>query len=209
MMESAEIVKYCNLMEEVKQRVAVIDGLGLVVAAGDGPAIEQSYLQLRKILEIVAFGSLIYNRNVFAQTYRDFERCWNAKRLLKQLAKVNPGFYPRAVVQDAHGVGGAAPGWKPQTKDYLTQADFVALYNVAGGILHFPNPYNPKGQTDFRAAGSSVPLWRGKIVNLLSMHEIRLVNDPKLYTVQMKCQDGKVHATTWEPVNDQRTSTGP
>lgn len=208
-MESTEIVKYCNLMEEVKLRVAVIDGLALAVSTSDGPSIEQSYLQLRKILEIIAFGSLIYNRVVFAQTYEDFERFWNAKRLLQQLAKVNPGFYPRAVVQDSHGVGGAAPGWKPQTKDHLTQEDFVALYDLASGILHFPNPYNTEGHPDLRGAGRSVPLWRGKIVNLLNMHEIRLVNDPNLYTVQMMCEDGKVHATTWVPVGDERASSAP
>jgi hypothetical protein len=48
--------------------------------------IESVYLQFRKILELIALGSLVANKNEFSKVYNDFAKCWNAQYLLKDLS---------------------------------------------------------------------------------------------------------------------------
>ena len=58
-MSEPDIQKYCDLMEEIKRRTSVID----FFLSGSGHALfqpitlESMGLQLRKILELIAFGS--------------------------------------------------------------------------------------------------------------------------------------------------------
>jgi len=73
-----DIVKYCDLMEEIKRRTAVID----FFLVGDGhalyqpPTIESVGLQSRKVLELIAFGSLVANKESYSAAYARFaEHC--------------------------------------------------------------------------------------------------------------------------------------
>lgn len=86
-MQTDDIVKYCNLMEEVKRRMNVINafGSGASHALYKATTVESVYLQLRKILELIAFGSLVANKQLFSQVYADFSKLWNAKKLLADI----------------------------------------------------------------------------------------------------------------------------
>src|SRR5437868_15459887 len=88
--------QYCTLMEEVKLRTKVINAFleGNAGAVYKATNIESIYLQLRKIVELIAFGSLVANREALSQLYTEFSKLWNARRLLEDIERVNPGFYP-------------------------------------------------------------------------------------------------------------------
>src|ERR1700731_738919 len=58
---------------------------------------ELVFLQLRKILELLAFASLTANREKYAAAHKKFATFWRAKDMLQDLEKVNPDFYPRPV----------------------------------------------------------------------------------------------------------------
>src|SRR5437773_1723392 len=98
-MDSSGMHKYSALMKEIKLRFNAIDHL----LSGRGDALylqtttESIYLQLRKVLELIAFGSLLANKDLYTEIYADFAKAWNAKRLLGNLEKVNSNFYPRAI----------------------------------------------------------------------------------------------------------------
>src|SRR5438128_2151713 len=125
-MEQDDVKKYVDLMEEVKRRIVVVNALIL-----DKPAlpyrattIESIYLQFRKVLELVALGSLVANRDAFSKAYTAFSKAWNARLLFRDLERINPGFYPRALR--------ATPGQTPEVKvhfvdrtDALTQDEFL------------------------------------------------------------------------------------
>ena len=185
--------RYAALMKEIKLRIDVVDHLAL----GGGNAlyvpttVESIYLQFRKILELVVFGSLIANKHLYSQVHDSFAKHWNAKLLVKDLRRVNPNYYPRAI----HEVEPQDPGTGNHfidRADSLTEDEFVDLYERCGRILHADNPFGSKA--DWEQYRKEIMQWRLKILNLLNSHTIRLVDDSRFYLVHMKEEgDEEIH----------------
>jgi hypothetical protein len=199
-MSEPDIAKYCDLMEELKRRTAVIDFF--LVGGGHAlyqpPTIESVALQLRKVLELIAFGSLVANKESYSAAYARFAEHWNARLMLRDIDRINPDFYPRAVIE--------APSTHPKTMhnlqdrgpDYLTKEEFEKAYEKCGAILHAENPYGSR--VDYAYYAERLPVWRTQIVNLLNNHQIRLVGEKGFYLIHMKeDQDDKVHYYKFEP----------
>ncbi len=170
---------YCNCMEEVKLRVAIVLAVvegGLTVGREDFD-IELACIQLRKTLELVAFASLTANKERYAEVHADFESHWNAKRLLANLEKIHPHFYPKPVQfdrQDEKGIkhfGDVADG-------YLAREEFVTLYQNCSEVLHARNPFrsDPK-VVNF---GRSIREWASRIQMLLAVHVMQLAGTENL-----------------------------
>jgi hypothetical protein len=62
---------------------------------------ETIFLQMRKVCELIAFGSLIANRELYSQHYETFAEDWRLGRVVDKLRKVNPA--PLAVLSLVHG----------------------------------------------------------------------------------------------------------
>ncbi len=193
-MNDPEITQYSNLMEEIKVRMSVFD----FFTTGQGHAlfkpttIESVCLQLRKVLELIAMASLVANKEAYSAAHKGFAKHWNAKRLLKDLERLNPDFYPRPVR--------VAPSIKPGTQvhfidrenDYLNKDEFVELYLKCSKMLHAENPFAKR--IDYKDYERDLPVWRQKIINLLDLHWISLLDKTELYLIQMKGEvDGKVN----------------
>ena len=187
-------------MEEVKLRTDVLSRFiaGTATAVYRAANIETEYLQLRKILELVAFGSLVANRDSFSKLYAEFAKLWNARRLLDDIEEVHPGFYPEPIVEKLDPEAGVKAEWQKKEDGFLTRQDFITLYKKCGAILHAENPYGDK--IDYAAYEQEAPTWLKKIVGLLNCHLIRLVDDKNIYLVHMhEEQDGRVHYYTFAP----------
>lgn len=199
-----DLVKYCALMEDVKRRIAVID----FFVSGQGHAlylpttVESACLQLRKVLELIAFGSLVANAEAYTAVHSKVSKAWQAADLLTELEKVNPEFYPVPIVEAASNIPGVMHELKKRDPDYLAKADFPEVYGRCGVMAHAANPYG-KG-IDYGYYQNTIPLWRTQIVNLLNNHQIHLVNRPALFIIHMKeNRDDKVHWYKFEPVPKQ------
>ena len=158
---------------------------------------EVACLNLRMVLELLAFSSLTANKEKYASAHSDFIKHWNAKRLLRNLGRLHPDFYPTPIAfdnQDAEGIKHFAPVTEP----HLTQDEFVFLYGVTSQVLHSQNPYNQgTGVVDFQI---SIAEWVKRIQTLLSTHYMRLVDSDSLWVVFMTGpDDGKVHVTRADP----------
>ena len=96
-MKQADIAKYCTLMEEIKKRTQVIDIFlsGSSHALYKATTIESVCLQLRKILELIALGSLVANKEMFSNVSTQFAKCWNAELIFKDIERFNSEFYPK------------------------------------------------------------------------------------------------------------------
>jgi hypothetical protein len=196
-----DIQKYCHLMEEVKRRMNVIDSF----ISGDGHAfyqpttIESVSLQLRKILELLAMGSLVANKESYSKMYADFAKSWNAEFLMKDLERVNLNFYPRPVIEIPSNTPGVKRDLKDRPIDYMTKTEFVKIYKKCGAIMHSGNPYGSK--VDYKYYENNLPSWIEQIVNLLVCHQIQLVNSRIFYLIHMyEERDGKVHFYKFEPI---------
>lgn len=196
----ANLVMYCNCMEEVKLRLAVVLSVverRLAVGREDFDA-ELVCVHLRKTLELIAFASLTANKDRYAQTHENFVSHWNAKKLLANLEKVHPEFYPKPVTfshQDNKGVKHLSD----VQNGFLTRDEFVTLYDKCSEILHSWNPF----RTDPRVVsfGYSIGDWITRIQRLLVFHSMRLVDSEDVWLIYMQHpEDGKVHALPAKPV---------
>jgi len=187
-------------MEEIKKRDLVIRGIisRKYTTAFNITNLESICLQVRKILELIALGSMVVNKEEFSKYHKDFHAHWHGGRILKNLHKINPNFYPKPVME--------VPSSNPKIKSeliniesgFLTESDFVKVYEKCGKILHAENPFGVK--TDYSWYEKQIIDWMNKIVKLLSIHNITLLNDPNMYLIHMRDEkDNKVHGYTFEP----------
>jgi len=201
-MDTSSISKYASLMKEIKLRINVVDHLSF----GSGNAlfvpttVECIYLQLRKVLELVAFGSLIANKNLYSQVHGDFAKHWNARLLVRDLHRVNPNYYPRAIHEVVHEDPAKGTNFVDR-QDSLSELEFVQLYERCGRFLHADNPFGSKA--DWEQYRKEIVQWRQKLLNLLSSHTIRLVDEARFYLVHMKeTGDEEVHWYEFQRVED-------
>ena len=126
---STDIDKYCNMMSEVKLRTDSIRHF----MGNDHPTLTEAIvletvsLQLRKMLELIALGSLVANKKEYEKRYSNFSKAWNAELLLKDLARINPDFFPIAVVENQTDDPAAKRHITLRTGDVLTKKKFVAI----------------------------------------------------------------------------------
>lgn len=92
--------KYINVLIEIKRRTAVIDAIHSkeINSLFEATTIETAYLQLRKMLELIAFSSLIANINVYSKQYNKFATHYNAHLMFKDMKRVNADFYPKPII---------------------------------------------------------------------------------------------------------------
>jgi hypothetical protein len=189
---------YISCMEETRDRLNFVKNL----AAGNriaGPQIieqELVFLQLRKILELIAFASLTANREKYAAAHSKFATFWRAKEMLKDLEKINPDFYPRPVQtpQLQNGIKHMAA-----VDVFLTKDDFISLYDVANEFLHVGNPFTMKDPVI--RMRYNVRQWLERIQALLALHIMHLV-EGNVWVVQVP-EEGPVHVYLAEPREEQ------
>ncbi|MBT6345407.1 MAG: hypothetical protein HOJ49_01585, partial [Nitrospina sp.] len=161
-------------MEEIKNRVSFVRSF----LSSETPPENELFgyeiicVHLRKILELIAFSTLVANKKEYAWVHEDFSKKWNAKKLLKTLEKINPSFYPKPVKfinVDPNGVKVL-----DNIKDgFLHKEDWLKLYDLSSTVLHVWNPYD--GKERYINFGKSVTEWVQRIQNLLGLHYVQLL----------------------------------
>jgi hypothetical protein len=119
-----DIGKYCYQMEEIKLRINVVSSFlyGQSSAVYAPATVECVCLQIRKILELIAFASLIANKEACTKVFAKVSKAWNAGELLKELERVNPDFYPVPVIEVASNEPGVKTDLRKRNEaEYLTK----------------------------------------------------------------------------------------
>lgn len=137
--------------------------------------IESEALQLRKLLELIAFASLVSYQDAYRAVRNDIAKDWHAARMLKRIEGINPDFYPTPVR------GHDGKRWLKLNGGYLTRHQFSQLYDKCGAMLHIKNPFS-KGKSSF-AFHNQVPKCLQRIEQLLSEHYVRLAKTNELVHV--------------------------
>ncbi|MHC3993916.1 hypothetical protein ACXWTF_03755 [Thiomicrolovo sp. ZZH C-3] len=195
-MKDKERQKYANVMNEINRRTNVVQSF----LAGERNAmynvvnIELICLQIRKILELIALGSLVANQKIFLKKVNNLQKMWNAKYILSDIEKLNPDFYPRPIDEQPSKLDGVVNDLMDVTEGYLTKDDFILIYDKCGKILHAENPLG--NGTDYQYYEKHIPIWMQKIKRLLGTHKVTLLNDKNMYLVHMQ-EHGKEGATVY------------
>ena len=184
-------------MENIKGRIACLRRLatGSLSLGDDRLQWKLAALQLRMVLESIAFASLSAHRDAYSRVHAKFAQHWKAARLLKELAAIHPEFYPNPVRFDRVTEGGIKHF--ENVDGYLTQKEFVELYDICSQIIHMHNPFSDLKPIDVRL---SLDGWVSRIQALLDTHYIRMHEDERLWLVQMSGKaDGGVLVVVARP----------
>lgn len=191
-MEKDGLNLYLREMWFVKNRMDVIRSIGTHKKTTLFPItdIEFMALQIRKIIEHIAMGNLIANKELYEEYSSKFSSNWNAKYIFRDLERLNPKFYPEPVKTDRSE---EIMEWISIKEDYLSKEDAIKIYDKCSALMHSANPY---GSTiDLSYYGKMMPIWYQKIMNLLSQHLIHMVDGEHLYCIVM---NGEENPTGYE-----------
>ena len=194
------LIKYINNMNEIKRRVNVLQYITSTekFLGEDDRDYEVACINLRKILELISFSSLVANVAEYSKIHQKYATHWRAKTILTEIEKINPDFYPKPVTLkdvDSKGIKHLV-----DIEDgFLTRDEFIALYDKCSEVLHSWNPFDPRPRV--LHFGYSVSQWVQRIQRLLGMHYISFVSDKGVWVINMSDpRDGKVHGFQTEEV---------
>ena len=198
---STDAELYCNCMEQLLPRFELAKSVFAkqITSRHDFLDAEIVFLQFRKMLEQIAFASVVANKDVYSKVRASFATDWHATRMLKQLGEVNLAFYPQPLKEASRKVEGGKRRihLEPLLDGFLTKDDFVRLYDYCGDILHSQNPYKSACPTIH--VGRSAKEWLSRIENLVALHRVRLVAGA-CWIGAVPDKDGKVHTYTTVPL---------
>jgi hypothetical protein len=138
--------------------------------------VELVFVQLRKVLELIAFASLTANKDKYSAAHANFAAHWKAKSMLQELERINPDFYPMPVGRPQLQPDGVKHC--PAVLDgFLTKDDFALLYDKSAEILHVQNPFKAQGPK--LNIKYSVKERVARIQTLLALHIVHLVDEKK------------------------------
>jgi hypothetical protein len=195
---------YCELMEEIKRRISVISD----VTSGKTPlpkivAYETCYLQLRMICELIALACLAAHGDLLKTTGRRLNKEYNVDRIIKQLERLHPSFYPIPTRQIRNPITGQVDSTQRIDTDFLTKDDLLTLYGKCGNILHKGNLKKILSGTIDGLDFEGIRKWATRIVNLLNHHQIQLIHEDHMFWVLMRGEDGRVHGALMQAIGQE------
>ena len=186
---NSELESYCNCMKEIRHRLAIVQDIaaGRLTTGFQMADIELTFVQFRKSLELIAFASLIANKDKYAAAHAKFASHWKAKDMLDAIAVLNPDFYPVALEMPKVLENGVKH-CERVPDGFMTKAEFEKLYDSSSELLHARNPYTTKDPVV--QLGYSPRQWMERIQRLLKLHVTRL-SDDSVWIIEIR-DDGNV-----------------
>ncbi|BDP35023.1 hypothetical protein ACEWAO_19585 [Vibrio parahaemolyticus] len=141
---------YIDLLEEVKSRVEFVSSS--LESSADRFKIETNALQVRKVIELIAFALLSLHQSEYQKfrenSGRDFSKDWNGRDIITNVMKLNPDMFFRTskgfVVQE----DGTKQIQLENLKNCYTLKQLTNLYKRCGGVLHVANPWSTSNKVN-------------------------------------------------------------
>jgi hypothetical protein len=160
-----DVQKYLATMSEIRFRLNGIRKI-LCYQPVDVVSFESILLQIRKSLELIAFSSLVSNKDCYESVRGNVEKDWHAIRILKAVEMANSDFYPEPVVPSKESK------LPLLSEGFLSRVEFVKWYDLCGDYMHATNPFiNEKNRSDTLEL---IPELITKLELLLQEHMISL-----------------------------------
>jgi hypothetical protein len=175
MTENFPVESYQSALMEIRERLISAD---ILSKQHNVVFIESTALQIRKILELIAYLSILVNSEKLNHKEKNE---WRAQKIIETLASKTTIFYPLPSRVIAPQEKESEPTLIPLATRYaLSQSDFVDAYSNCGKILHAQHPF--KDELDFRQYFAANRQVLSKIRHLLQNHVIAIRHDHNKYT---------------------------
>ena len=168
---------YRGIMEEAKIRIAAIDaGTSLQLNLPPPIVREHCFLQLRLICELIALGCMVAHGDIKATREPKLQKQWAADKIMEELEKLHPSFYPVAVKQIRTDVGFELDVLHPHPCD---KSELLKIYYECGDVLHRGSVKKLLSQTRQPTViyYPRITALAQKIVNLLNIHTLTTVGN--------------------------------
>lgn len=137
--------KYANRIGELKTRIYLAqDAVDLYPNMGgpnmtekEGFYFESVCLQIRKILELIAFSGMIANGSKYAQAHNEFISQNKAAKIVKHLDKIQPQWFPAHI--NLEMIEGR--GHIQLVGSGFNRSMWIEIYDKMGAALHVNNPF--------------------------------------------------------------------
>lgn len=200
--EPLDIEQYCYLMEEIRSRIEAINQLFELSDVMIRTQVESICLQLRMLLELIVFSSLVSNKDVWQKSQKELKNSQDIGKKMKELKRLHPNFFPRPIhlqevtLRDEPAI---------RSEGYLTEDKLIEVYGKLGNILHAENPIGEK--KDFQFIIDAVPDWITEVVNLLECHRVYLFHHPdEFFVVKMfGDMDGELICIRFQTTTEGKT----
>lgn len=145
---------YRKQMIEVKRRLIAIDRV-LGVKKGKPRTLTVDYdnefiwLQLRKVVELVAFSAIAADKERYValrlqqHANSNYQNDWRAEKILGHLSNINPKFLPQPCGQLNVQSDGTKHFEGLASAQQATLDRLVSIHQTAGKYLHAGNPFDP------------------------------------------------------------------
>ena len=162
--EELDIKQYSQVMEDIKLKVEAINQIMEMPGIINQTRVEAACLQLRIVLELIVFGSLVSNKDAWQKSQEELRSAWNIKKIMGDLRAVHGRFYPEP---------------KGQKKQFLTEGRLFTVYDKLNEIIHAENPMGK--EVNLREYLESMPTWVEWVKNLLYEHKLFLYHHPNVF----------------------------
>ena len=162
--EELDINQYSDLMEEIKLKVDAIQRLMEMSGIINQTRVESACLQLRIVLELIIFSSLVSNKDAWRKSRDELRKAWNIKKIMRDLRGIHARYYPEP---------------KEKVGDVLTEDRLITIYDQLNKIIHAENPLGTG--VNLRHYMESVPKWLNWIMGLLTEHKVFLYHHPNVF----------------------------
>lgn len=145
---------YRKQMIEVKRRLTSIDRI-LGAKKGTSRTLTVDYdnefmwLQLRKVVELVAFSAIAADKERYITLRHqqdlnaNYQNDWRAEKIFGHLSNINPRFLPQPCGQIQDQVDGTKHIEGLAEAQQATRERLVSIHQTAGEYLHVGNPFTP------------------------------------------------------------------
>ena len=190
--ELLDVKQYCDLMERTKDDLTGAAEIMESTSIRLETRIRNAGGQARRILENMAYATLVSNKDAGGKTQEELQDLRYPKDIFRDLGKVHPYFFPTPVeIRDPS----RGKPFVVKTKGVLNRERLVHMYGELSPLAHSTNPMaNP---VDLEYFEKKIPVWLEEIANTLDTHQVMLPHhSDNFYIVKMRGdRDGSVQCT--------------
>ena len=190
--ELLDVEQYCDMMDQTKKDLAGAVQIMESMTINLETRIETAAVQTRKILEDIAYATLVSNKDAGAKTQEELQGLRYPKDIFRDLGKVHPNFFPTPV--EIREPSRSRP-FVVKTKGVLNREKLVQMYGELSSLAHSTNPLAEP--VDLQYFEEKIPVWLEEIANTLDTHQVMLPHHAdRFYIVKMTGdREGSVQCT--------------
>lgn len=189
---------YLNQMIEIRDRMHAAEFfINSYLQTRNNIEFDCGVLQFRKALEATAYASISPNKEAYhafrqkaEEGSTDFTKDFHATKIFRDLKKINQNFYPVPLIPAVQQGDGT---WHFGRKEngFLTEKQFVNIYNCLGIFFHADNPWGY--QRERCGIAKKIQTIIPQIRELLLLHKtfIRAKRHSEIWVVEVPLNNDK------------------